>query len=146
VKKGRYMNNHKSAFLLAISMGLYILAGIALISAEWMFPTMEEAGTILAALLCILPTCLLIYRNKVYPGSRKEKREELREPETESIWNQKYRRVFRLLAAAIWIGCAILYMVVGTITDSWAVTWVLFVLAFALHNVVYHLMYKMAGR
>ena len=74
----------KKAILTAVSAGLYIFAGVVFLACHLIMqisPVLTLGygyfdynllGLILAGLICIAPTCMLIYANHMYPSFRED--------------------------------------------------------------------------
>ncbi|WOO38578.1 hypothetical protein R2R35_08755 [Anaerocolumna sp. AGMB13020] len=124
------MKKEKSAFLLAISVSMYIFAAVILLAADNIYDK-DELGIVIAALICIPPTAILVYRSQFLAKSNSDLKydEELLEV------RPKY---FRTIAALLWIACAFVYMIISSLTEAWSVTWIIFFITLGLHNIIYH--------
>ena len=69
----------KKALVTSISVGLYIFAGVVFFLCQWLdempggeYMEYGSLGLVLAAAICIVPTCLLVYVSNLYPNYKKE--------------------------------------------------------------------------
>ena len=78
-------DRHKKSLLTAISVGLYIFAGAVFLlgmtlsdalSASWKVD-FGMLGMVLTIIICIPPTCLLVYVGKMYPDPHNNKHSEI---------------------------------------------------------------------
>lgn len=131
------MKKEKSALLLAISVSMYIFAAVILIAADNIY-NKDELGIVVAALLCILPTAILVYRSQFLTKSNSD----LEYEETILEARPKY---FRVIATLLWIVCAFAYMIISSVTAAWSVTWIIFFITLGLHNIIYHYLCRAKG-
>ncbi len=127
----------KRAVLNAAAAGLYIFAAVVylawMLTAQWLFPYMYfevsmEVGLILAALICIPPTCMLIYAANMYPKFSK-KEDNLVESYKEARYIRNRERAIKIsVSAIIWFVTLIIYFIVSFVTFYWAVTWITFLI------------------
>ena len=69
----------KKALITSISVGMYIFAGVVFFLCQWLdempggeYMEYGSLGLVLAAAICIVPTCLLVYVSNLYPNYKKE--------------------------------------------------------------------------
>ena len=123
----------KKAILNAVAAGLYIFAGVVCLA--WMIlinrllyvdPDMSSIGLILAALICIAPTCMLIYAANMYPDFKKKEDNLVENYKEARHARNRERAVKTSVSAIIWLLTLILYFLVSFKTNYWEVTWILF--------------------
>lgn len=125
----------KRAMLTSVSVGMYIFAGIAFFLCAFMEENgygsgmdMYLLGLIMAAAICIAPTCMLVYAANMYPGYQKRE-ENLAENYKESKYiSNKDKAVRNSIRVIIWTLVFILYFIVSFETMAWYITWVLFLI------------------
>lgn len=127
----------KRAVLNAVAAGLYIFAGVVFLAwmliARWNFfymydDVMMQVGLILAALICIPPTCMLIYAANMYPNFSK-KEDSLVENYKEAKYIRNRERAIKTsISAIIWLVTLIIYFIVSFLTYEWQVTWIAFLI------------------
>lgn len=124
----------KRAVLNSVAAGLYIFAGVVyllwMLIAETLFymysDVRMEVGLILAALICIPPTCMLIYTANMYPNFSK-KEDSLVEACKEARYIRNRERAIKTsVSAIIWLVTLILYFIISFVSDYWNVTWIIF--------------------
>ncbi len=128
----------KKAMLTAIAVGLYILAGVTFFT----FVLIQDSrnyyigngidfsllGLILAAAICIAPTCMLVYAANMYPSFHK-KEDNLVESFKEARYTNNKAKAIRLsVSLIIWTLILSLYFIISFITMYWHVTWVIFLI------------------
>jgi len=125
-------DRQKKAVLTAVSVGLYIFAGAVLIiclviNDGYSFPfDFGLAGFALTILLCIPPTCILVYAANMYPSFHKTE-ENLVELYKETIHAGNREKALRIsVSAIIWTATLILYFLISFVSMRWDMTWILF--------------------
>ncbi len=129
----------KSAVLVAISVGMYILAGVVFFLGALLSDYYEPSviiGLIVAVVICIPPTCLLVYNGTRYPAYNKKEEtvvEEFREWQSDSKRSKSIRGA---LSSLVWTLTVILYFLVSFFTGAWNITWLLFLVAACAEAVI----------
>ena len=140
-------NRERAAMVSTICVGLYILAGVVAaaglllggLRGSSMFMT---GGVILAGLICIIPTCLLVYNAKMHPGYVKKDKtlvEEFKKWASDDKRNKELRKGF---SGFLWTLVVVLYFVISFTTGAWYITWIIFLIGTcleALVNLVFNL-------
>lgn len=123
----------KKAILTSAAAGLYIFAGVMLIAGmvfvRTYFPLESEWNLLalaLAALLCIPPTCMLVYTANMYPSYHKKEDNfvELYK-ETVSLGN-KEKAVRSSVCLIVAMLTLILYFLVSFVSRRWDMSWIIF--------------------
>ena len=123
----------KKALLKALAIGLYIFAGVALIA--WMYiseaffykiPEIGLLGLIGAGLLCIAPTCILVYAANMYPNYNKGEMVESYQEARRARSREKALKYS--VSAIIWLVTLMLYFIISFVTLRWDVTWIVFLM------------------
>lgn len=123
----------KKAVLTAVAVGLYIFAFVVFIVGmilyDMFFPMSPDGGVFMLALtvlICIPPTCMLVYAANMYPAHNK-KEENLVELYKEAAQaNKRERAIKNSISMIIWLVTLLVYFWVSFMTWQWAVTWILF--------------------
>lgn len=124
----------KKAMMKATAAGLYIFAGVVYLTSmlinDLYFWRSEIAifGVVIAALLCIPPTCLLVYTSQMYPGSRKKEDTLVGAYKEAAYARSKEKAVRTSVNAIIWLLTVTLYFTISFATFYWHVTWILFLI------------------
>ncbi len=139
-------NRERSAMILTISVGLYILAGVALFVGGGLAVYMSNdlagiIGLIAALVICIVPTCLLVYNAHAHP---KYKKRDDTVVENFKKWNddsKKAKQVYKAASGLLWSLVVLVYLLVSFTTGAWAYSWMIFVAAGCLEGVI-NLLFK----
>lgn len=130
----READRRKRALVTSIAIGLYIFAGITFFTCVLIEDSIAThfdvviLGLILAAAICIIPTCMLVYVANMYPEYQK-KEENLVESLKESRYTtDKDKAVKDAVSAIIWMLALIFYFIISFITMAWYITWVIFLI------------------
>lgn len=128
----------KKATLTAIAVGLYIFAGVVFLFFSLIQNTSYQFGVdyfdynlfglVLAGLICIAPTCMLVYAAHMYPSFHK-KEESLVEDYKEARYTANREKAIKSsVSALIWILTITLYFIISFATWSWYATWIIFLI------------------
>lgn len=130
----------KKAMLTAVSVGLYILAVVVFFTSHLLIPIFPMLavkyysldfgllGLVLAVLLCIPPTCMLIYAAHMYPVFHKRK-DDLVENYKEAKYSANKEKAVRTSASVlIWTVTVTFYFFISFATWEWMSTWITFLI------------------
>lgn len=125
----------KKALLTTASAGLYLFAAavflffnIGLAVSGYSSYDSTMVGLLLAVLICIAPTCMLIYAAHMYPAFRKES-DNLVEEYKEARYSANRRKAIRNSTILLtWTVTVTLYFIVSFVTWEWAYTWIIFLI------------------
>ena len=125
----------KKALVTSISVGLYIFAGVVFFLCQWLdempgseFMEYGTLGLVLAAAICIVPTCLLVYVSNLYPNYKKEEDNMVEQYKEITSTNRRDKAIMGAISTIIWTITLILYFVISFTTYAWHITWVLFLM------------------
>lgn len=119
-------NRKKTALVVSISVFIYILSIVAVIVlAETGAPDFAIVSGFLT--LIAVATCLLIYHFMSLPKNN--------EVEVKPI-KKENNKVKDGIGAIIWISAAIIYILVSFFTSAWQITWVIFLMAIVVQEIV----------
>lgn len=126
----------KKALFTSVAVGLYIFAGVVFLGCAMIEESFfgvsigridwATLGLVLAALICIAPTCMLIYVANMYPDYRKKEDNLVEEYKESHYLSDKNKAVKNAISAIIWMLILVLYFVTSFMTMAWYITWVLF--------------------
>ena len=129
-------DRHKKSLLTDISVGLYIFAGAVFLlgmtlsdalSASWKVD-FGMLGMVLTIIICIPPTCLLVYVGKMYPDPHNNKHSAM-DLCLEKAPSDNHRKVVNAsISTIIWTMTLALYFLISFSTHHWEVTWVIFLI------------------
>lgn len=116
----------KTALIVTISVFIYILSIVAVIVlAETGAPDYAIASSFLT--LIAVATCMLIYHFMALP---KNNEVEIKQTKKEN------NPVKEGIGAIIWISATIIYILVSFLTSAWHITWVIFLMAVVVQEIV----------
>lgn len=124
----------KKALLTAIAIGLYIFAGVAFFTCvmidEAVYSNIDIStlGIIIAAAICIIPTCMLVYAASMYPEYHKKEDNMVEEYKESKNMTNRDKAIKEAVSVIIWMLVLITYFLVSFFTGAWYITWVIFLI------------------
>lgn len=126
----------KKAILTSVSVGLYILAGVVLLASTLIGDVFggprsldyDSLGLVLAAAVCIAPTCMLVYAANMYPNYRKKKEDFVEDYKEAKHLSNRDKAVRKSISTIIWTMVVILYFVFSFSSGAWHISWVIFLM------------------
>ncbi len=122
----------KKAMLTAAAVGIYIFAFVVLIVClvvtDIYFSGSELGllGFALAMLLCIPPTCMLVYAANMYPAHNKKEENLVELYKEAAVTGSREKAIRRSVSMIIWLVTLLLYFAISMKTQRWEVTWLTF--------------------
>ncbi len=133
------VDRRKKALLTAIAVGLYIFAGVVLFGTTLLadyYAINNTLALVLAGLVCIPPTCMLVYASYMYPDYTKRE-ESLVEQYKESRYSgNREKAVMTSISSIIWLLTLALYFLISFTSGGWHVTWVIFLIGGCIQAIV----------
>jgi len=128
----RSMENYRRriAFVSAIAVMMYILSVVPIIFLG------GSAGVTVFFIIIAGATGLLVYESQSKPGWRKDDETMAEEFRKWRESSSKKKAVMESIFSAIWWITLALYFVVSFVTGAWYITWVIFLIAGAVSNIV----------
>ncbi|MEA4915261.1 MAG: permease prefix domain 1-containing protein [Christensenella sp.] len=120
----------RSALLIAIAIGLYILSPVPIILLQ------DEVGLIILLLFAAVATAMLIYNGVTrerYVKADDTMVEEFKE------WKQNGKQKNKAVDAIVgsfWLIAVCVYIVVSFMTGAWHITWIIFLIAAAIASMI----------
>lgn len=126
----------KKAILTSAAVGLYILAGVVLLASTLIGDVFggprsldyDTLGLVLAAVVCIAPTCMLVYAANMYPNYRKKKEDFVEDYKEAKHLSNRDKAVRKSISTIIWTMVVILYFVFSFSSGAWHISWVIFLM------------------
>jgi len=119
-------NRKKTALVVAISVFIYILSIVAVIVlAETGSPDYAIVSSFLT--LVAVATCLLIYHFMSLPKNNEVEIKRVR---------KEINPLKEGIGAIIWISATIIYILISFLTSAWHITWVIFLMAVVVQEIV----------
>ncbi len=132
-------DRRKKALLTAIAVGLYIFAGVVLFGTTLLadyYAINNTLALVLAGLVCIPPTCMLVYASYMYPDYTKRE-ESLVEQYKESRYSgNREKAVMTSISSIIWLLTLALYFLISFTSGGWHVTWIIFLIGGCIQAIV----------
>lgn len=132
-------DRRKKALLTAIAVGLYIFAGVVLFGTTLLadyYAINNTLALVLAGLVCIPPTCMLVYASYMYPDYTKRE-ESLVEQYKESRYSgNREKAIMTSISSIIWLLTLALYFLISFTSGGWHVTWVIFLIGGCIQAIV----------
>ena len=102
-------------------------------------------GLILAALICIPPTCMLIYATNMYPDFTKQEDSLVESCKEARYIRNRERAIKTSVSAIIWLVTLIIYFIISFVTREWEVTWITFLLGGCAQAITF-LVFSLKGK
>lgn len=125
----------KKALITSISVGLYILAGVVFFLCQWLdempggeYMEYGSLGLVLAAAICIVPTCMLVYVSNLYPSYKKEDDSMVEEYKEVTSTSKREKAIIGAVSTIIWTVTIVLYFIISFGTGAWYITWIIFLM------------------
>ena len=143
----RQESRERNAMVLTISVGLYILAGVVFFAGVALGEYLQSdvasvLGLAVAGLLCIVPTCMLVYNAATRPKYNKKDDTVVEDFKKWSDGSKKAKQVYKAASGLIWSICVLAYLLISFTTGAWGITWILFV-ATACIEAAINLLFKL---
>ena len=147
----------RSAILSSVSVALYILCWVPNVVLDAIaLPLFDEIGTALMFIMIAVATALQVYMKKTKPHFGKgvkvddaddddddgDRDEEDEDGESEDKKKKKKRKrsrrspIYAAISGALWIVTVCLYLQISSATGYWHVTWLIFLMATAVDNII----------
>lgn len=130
----------RSAMTTAIAVGLYIAAGVVfflgMFLASFLWEPAMFIGLILAGLICIIPTCMLVYNAKRYPSYKKKEETVVEEFKEWSNDSKKAKSLRAAVSSLLWTVVTLVYLAVSFLTFQWHITWIIFLIGACLEAAI----------
>lgn len=122
-------DRRKKACLTSISVGLYIFAGVVFFFLGASGNSLLESFSIaFAGLLCIPPTCMLVYVANMYPNYEKQEDNMVEKYKEDQSSRKRENSIKGAVSTIVWMLVLILYFVISFTTMAWYITWVMFLI------------------
>lgn len=142
ISKENYENGkRKTAFIVSVSVGLYILSIVScIVTSETGMPDFIAASSFLV--LAGVATCLLIYHFMSRPKYNKYEDtivEEFKEWKGKKDSNKEIKKAIN---SVLWTLTVLIYLVISFASSAWHITWIIFIIATLIENII-NLLFKL---
>lgn len=127
-----------SAIITSIAVAIYILSAAVLIILSYF--GLEELGVVVLLAMVAGATGLLVYNHSSKPAILKDEDE----PARRNMTSEEKRKddIRGAVLGIFWAVIVAIYFVMGFLGDMWAYSWIIFIIAGALQNVI-NLLFKL---
>lgn len=121
---------HNRAMIVTVAVMLYVLSPVAIIVFS------GKMGILLLLAMIAAATGLLVYN--AMTGRPAQPRDEVsgEEPEKKRKLTREQKRLLGSLSSALWLVTTALYFVISFATGAWHISWIIFLLAAAVNNLL----------
>jgi hypothetical protein len=129
-------DRRKSAMLVSIAVGLYIISIASVILCTMIPAVGPEAGAVVMFIIAAIATSLLVFSAMSRPKYRRSDNtivEEFKEWKDTSSQN---RQVYRSVVSAMWPLIVVIYLILSFVFGSWAYSWIIFLIGVALQHII----------
>lgn len=134
----------KKAWLTTIAVGLYIFAGAMFFFFQMnamAYRTIggmdaDDIGMVITVLLCIVPTCMLVYASNIIPAYHKKEENMVEDYKQWHSTRQKDKEVRKAVDSIIWSLGLVVYFLVSFTTGAWHLTWIIFLILGCIQSIV----------
>ncbi|MCI8332438.1 MAG: hypothetical protein HFE78_06400 [Clostridiales bacterium] len=121
------------SLLLALSVAMYILSPIPVIILE---SVNENVGICLMFTLVAVATGLIIYRSTAYKRYEMKSDSQTEHMKAKKAGETPSSPLQSAILSLLWTLTVIVYLLVSFVFNSWGISWVIFIIASAIHNII----------
>lgn len=125
----------KSALLVALAVGLYILSPCFVIFFN-LLSLNEDLGVIPMFICIAVATGLLIYNGMTSPKYLKKDETLVEEFKEWKAANSENVRIRKSITSAMWITIVAIYLVISFYFNAWPYSWIIFVIGAAIEQII----------
>jgi hypothetical protein len=126
----------KSAILVSVAVGLYIIALAAVILCETIPSVGPVAGSVIMFVIMAIATSLLVYNAMSHPKYHKFDDTIVEEFKERNNTKSQNRQVYCSIKSALWSIIVALYLIISFIFGAWAFSWIIFIIGIALQHII----------
>lgn len=127
----------KTATVVSVSVGLYILSVVQLIALAIIMPYRGgEIGVVLMFLIIAAATCLLIYHFMSRPVYRRQDDTVIEEFKEWKGKNTREKRIQSSISSIVWTLIVAIYLLISFIFGIWHISWIIFIIGAAIQSVI----------
>ncbi|MNM81474.1 hypothetical protein D3C81_934820 [compost metagenome] len=125
----------KSALLVAVAVGLYILSPCFVIIFDIL--SLDENLGVIPMFICIaIATGILIYNGMTSPKYLKKDETLVEEFKEWKAANSENVRIKKSITSAMWITIVAIYLVISFYFNAWPFSWIIFVIGAAIDQII----------
>jgi hypothetical protein len=126
----------KSALILSVSIGLYIMSVVILILFSEVLQIDENISVCIMLTIDAVATCLIIYNAVSRPKYLKADDTIVEEFKEWKSANNKEREILKSIKSILWMIVVVLYFILSFQFGSWAYSWVIFIIGAAVERII----------
>lgn len=129
-------DKQKSALILSVSVGLYIMSVVILILFTAVFDISGEISVCVMLTIVAIATGLIVYNSKTrtkYVKSEDTLVEDFKEWKSTNRENQK---IMESIKSIVWTITVAIYLIISFTFHSWSYSWIIFIIAVAIEKII----------
>jgi hypothetical protein len=129
-------DRRKSAMLVSIAVGLYIISIASVILCTMIPAVGPEAGAVVMFIIAAIATSLLVFSAMSRPKYRRSDNTIVEEFKEWKDTNNQNRQLYRSVVSAMWPLIVVIYLILSFVFGSWAYSWIIFLIGVALQHII----------
>lgn len=126
----------KSALIISVSIGLYIMSVVILILCSEVFKINDEIAVCIMLTMDAVATCLIIYNAVSRPKYIKSDNTIVEEFKEWKSSNNAEKEVIKSIKSIMWLVIVALYFLLSFTLGIWAFSWVIFIIGAAIDRII----------
>ena len=126
----------KSALIISVSIGLYIMSVVILILCSEVFKINDEIAVCIMLTMDAVATCLIIYNAVSRPKYIKADNTIVEEFKEWKSSNNAEKEVVKSIKSIMWLVIVALYFLLSFTLGIWAFSWVIFIIGMAIDRII----------
>jgi hypothetical protein len=126
----------KSALIISVSIGLYIMSVVILILCSEVFKINDEIAVCVMLTMDAVATCLIIYNAVSRPKYIKSDNTIVEEFKEWKSSNNAEKEVVKSIKSIMWLVIVALYFLLSFTLGIWAFSWVIFIIGMAIDRII----------
>ncbi|MDF2880351.1 MAG: hypothetical protein K0R54_908 [Clostridiaceae bacterium] len=129
-------DRQKSAMILSISIGMYIISVVVLILCSQVFETGDIIGVCLMLTIDAVATCLIIYNAVSRPKYLKSDDTMVEEFKEWKSANTEKNKILQSIKSIVWTLIVAVYLLISFVFGAWAYSWIIFIIGAAIEKII----------
>ena len=138
----------RTALIVSICIGLYILAIISCITTAVTFESLNMTGddlmdaipAIAFLVMAAIPTCIIVYHFMSKPKYTKVDNTLVEEFKEWKADKEKDHSIRKAISSVLWLSIVLIYLVISFVFGAWAFSWIIFIIGAVIENIITLLM------
>ena len=129
-------DRQKTALIISVSVGLYIMSVVVLILLTEVFNINDEIAVCVMLTIDAIATCLIIYHNVSRPRYRKADDSMVEEFKEWKSTNTQKNNILKSIRSILWTLITAIYLLVSFLFGIWAYSWIIFIIGVAIEKII----------